>query len=51
MNDDDQVELVAAANELLEHLYKEYPEKLPFYCRDAAERLDAVVRKVTGEPS
>lgn len=30
----------AAAEELLARIYAEYPEGLPFYCRDAVSSLD-----------
>lgn len=39
-----------AAEELLQRLYKEYPEKLPFYCRDAASQLDAALHPEVFNP-
>lgn len=39
----DQQRLVDAANRLLEKLHAEYPEKLPLYCRVAAEELDDAI--------
>ena len=41
-------DLLAQANALLAALYREYPEKLPFYCRDAADRLREACDKSEG---
>lgn len=39
-----------AAEELLNRLYAEYPEKLPFYCRDAAGQLDEALHPEVFNP-
>jgi hypothetical protein len=39
-------EYLRTAHALLNALYAEYPEKLPFYCRDAAQELLDVLDKV-----
>jgi hypothetical protein len=46
-----EVDLIrVAAEELLNRLYAEYPEKLPLYCRDAASRLDEVLHPEVFNP-
>lgn len=39
-------QVVAYADALLDRLHREYPEKLPFYCRDAAEELQTALDSI-----
>lgn len=42
----DSAELADALNELLNALYKAYPEGLPMYCRDQAQAALAVLDRI-----